>query len=655
MTMLDAPFAEGGAGDGFDRGGDWPGVARWLGPTSSYRFDLREIEFVLWEFFRIQESLGQAPCEKIARSDVESLFGRAMPHVARLAEANRAGDRDPARLLDDGSVYTPKVFDSLWEEHRRDWFWLRQQIDGSRHVDRGGRQFPHLVIQLLGELFLGANPSFMTYAGFTPAGATLIRKRGTHEQQAIFLEKLDSVTWDACFAATEPNAGSDLIAIETYAAPLEGDVYEIHGEKCYITAGQHGLTENTVHIVLARTRKAASGPLSLSCFLVPRLWPQADGTLVPNGVRCTEVVAKMGLNGCANTRLSFGADGQTRGFLLGGKENVALLQMAHMMRLARIGTGQIGLALASTSYLNALDYARTRIQGARFDEAANPRATRVAIIEHPDVQRMLLDMKSRVEGARILLGRISDCGLRLHQMSLSGASQEEVAKVERLAVLLAPVAKAHISDESWHVISLALQVYGAKGYLQDLPIEQNLRDARILSIWEGTNYIQAQDLIRDKLRLGGESLLFLGFRDAVRASIEQARGYECLVVDADKLASALDGLQAVMAAIGRQASAQDYLPVAQFCTRVMGLFGAVSIGWGLLDAARVAAAALDRNPGSEEAFYLGKLKTAHYYMANVVAEALARVPDLCAMADGYIHMTSEEFGAAGEGGPSLRN
>jgi acyl-CoA dehydrogenase len=648
MVMLETPFAEAGPGDSSERADERLQSKRGDEPQSNYYWDSREIEFILWELFRIQESLGQAPCEKIARSDVEALFERATPHVRKLAEANVAGDRDPARLLDDGSVYIPQAFLPLWQEHRRDWFWLRQQIDGSRQVDRGGRQLPHLVIQLLGELFLGANASFMTYAGFTPAAATLIRKRGTPEQQAIFLEKLDAVSWDACFTATEPNAGSDLIAIETYAERLDGDIYEIHGEKCYITAGQHGLTENTVHIVLARTRKGASGPLAMSCFLVPRLWPQLDGSLIPNGVRCTEVVSKMGLNGCANTRLTFGVEGQTRAFLLGGKENVALLQLAHLMRLARIGTGQIGLALSSTSYLQALDYARRRVQGARFDESANPRAARVAIIEHPDVQRMLLEMKSRVEGARILLGRIAHSGLKLHQMALSGAPREMVAKVERLSILLAPVAKAHISDDSWHVISLALQVHGAKGYLQDLPIEQNLRDARILSIWEGTNYIQAQDLIRDKLRFGCETLLFIDFRDAVRESIEQARLQDCLVADAAQLERALDGLHQVMAAIGQQASSQEFLPVAQFCTRVMGLFGTIAIGWGLLDAACVAAAAIERDPNYDEAFYRGKLKTAHFYMTNVVAEVTARIPHLCAMAEGYVQMNSDEFGYCSE-------
>ncbi len=649
MAVLDAPFTEAGNGDISDRTVDRSKINSVDGPASSYLWDPREIEFLLWELFGIQDNLGQSPCENITRSKVEALFENAMPHVKKLAEANVAGDRDPARLLDDGSVYVPEAFVDLWKEHRRDWFWIRQQVDGSRHVDRGGNQLPHLVIQLLGELFLGANASFMTYAGFTPAGATLIRKRGTPEQQALFLDKLDLVTWDACFTVTEPEAGSDLIAIKTYAEPLHGDVYEIHGEKCYITAGQHGLTENTVHIVLARTRKGVPGPLAMSCFLVPRLWPQNDGSLIPNGVCCTEVFGKMGLNGCANTRLTFGVEAQTRGFLLGGKENVAFLQMAHMMRLARIGTGQIGLALASTSYLHALGYARRRIQGARFDEAANPRAARVAIIEHPDVQRMLLEMKSRVEGARILLGRIAHSGLKLKQMALAGASREAMAKVERLSILLAPVAKAHISDDSWYVISLALQVHGAKGYFKDLPIEQNLRDARILSIWEGTNYIQAQDLIRDKLRFGCETLLFVDFRDAVRESIEKARLMDSLAADASQLEQALDGLHQVMAAIGQQASSQEFLPIAQFCTRVMGLFGTIAIGWCLLDAACVAAAAIERDAACEAAFYRGKLKTAHYYMANVVAEAIAQIPHLCAMAERYEQMNSDEFGFHGEG------
>ena len=504
----------------------------------------------------------------------------------------RPGDRDPARLNPDGSVYIPAAFEALWQEHKRDWFWLRQQIDGSRHVDRDGKQLPHLVIQLLGELFLGANASFMTYAAFTPAAATLIRKRGTPQQKALFLDKLDTVTWDACFTVTEPDAGSDLVAIKTHAEPLNDDVYEIVGEKCYITAGMHDLTENTVHIVLARTRKATSGPLSLSCFLVPRYWPRDDGSLEPNGFKCSRVVEKMGLNGCANTHLTFGDGERTRGFLLGGKENIALLQMAHMMRMARIGTGQIGVALASTAYLHALHYARRRIQGARFDESANPRAKRVAIVEHPDVQRMLLAMKSRVEGSRILLGRIAHSGIVMHQLSLAGAPREEIARIERLSILLAPIAKAHVSEESWHVISLAVQVHGAVGYLKENPLEQYLRDARVLSIWEGTNYIQAQDLIRDKLRFGRESRLFNDFCAEVATVIDCARSRAELAGEAAALDLALEQLGVVMDTIAEHATAQDFLPIAQFCTRVLSLFGVVATAWGLLDAACVATDAI---------------------------------------------------------------
>jgi acyl-CoA dehydrogenase len=611
----------------------------------SYRWDPREIAFHLWEFFRVEACLGQAPCERVTRGDVEALLERAAAHAADLARANPEGDRDPARLMPDGSVHIPAAFKALWEEHRRDWFWLRQQIDGSRQVDRGGKQLPHIVIQAVGEMFLGANASFMTYAGFTPAGATLIRKRGTPEQQAIFVDKLNSVRWDACFTATEPEAGSDLIAIKTSAQKLAGDVYAITGEKCYITAGMHDLTENTVHILLARTRGAASGPLSLSCFLVPRFWPNEDGSLSPNGVHCTRVADKMGLNGCANTHLRFGEREQTRGFLLGGKENVALLQMAHMMRLARIGTGQIALAMASSAYLHALDYARRRVQGARFDEASNPRARRVPIIEHPDVQRMLLDMKSRVEGSRILLGRIAASGLRMHQLALAGASKEEISRNERLSMVLAPIAKAHISDEGWRTISQALQVHGAVGYFRERPIEQYLRDSRILSIWEGTNYIQAQDLIRDKLRFGRESLLFTDLSEEIRRVIERARGDCGLAAEADALENGLDGLAACLDTVADRAAAKDFLPIAQFCTRVLNLFGAVTMAWGLVEAACIAADALKRDCGSDEAFYRGKIKSARFYLHNALAEAVATVPLIRNMAFAYTAMDTKEFGS----------
>jgi acyl-CoA dehydrogenase len=239
-------------------------------------------------------------------------------------------------------------------------------------------------------------------------------------------------------------------------------VYSIVGEKRYITAGVHPLTKNTVYIVLGRVEGATRSSLSMSAFLVPRYWAGEDGSLGDNHVKCLRVEDKMGLSGCPNTHLRFGEGGVTRGYLLGNRANVGLLQMQMLMRKARIGTGQLALAMASSAYLHSLRYARRRIQGPRFDQSSNPSAPRVAIIEHLDVQRMLLEMKAKVEGCRSLLLKISVLGTKLQQVVYEQGSRDgaEARRYAGLALMLSPVAKAYASDEAWNIATLAIQVHG---------------------------------------------------------------------------------------------------------------------------------------------------------------------------------------------------
>ncbi|KQP41142.1 hypothetical protein ASF44_30325 [Pseudorhodoferax sp. Leaf274] len=618
-----------------------------------YLWDRREIEFLLWELFHVdRQFLGTAPYQHTTRAAVDELFARAQEHAKHLAQAFYQGDRDPARLQEDGEVHIPAAFLPLWEEHKRDWFWLRQQGDPIEVHGEAGIRFPQLVIQLATELFAGANAAFMCYAGFTPSAATVIRSRGTELQKKVFLPALDMVRWDACFCATEPEAGSDLMAISTTARPLSGEVYAVTGEKCYITAGVHPLTENTVYLVLGRLVGGSTSPLAMSCFIVPRFWPDDSGRLVDNAVECTQVEDKMGLNGCANTRLVFGRAGVTRGYLLGNKPNAALLQLAMLMKKARIGTGAIGVAVSSSAYLHALTYARKRVQGAAFDRASDLRAPRVPIVEHCDVQRMLLEMKAKVEGSRMLLCRISFHASMIQQLVYrkqklgEDIDRDLIEKHGRLALLYAPMAKAYISDECWNVVTQAIQVHGAVGYFRDRPLEQYARDLKILTIWEGTNYIQSQDLVRDKLGFGRQPLAMKDFEGEVRACLDRRDEHPELAPEFAAVESALAELGSALEAIQRHASAGRQLLVSQFCTRFLGMFGDVVTAWNLLEAAAVAAHAL-RSPQlkeTEAAFYRGKLASARFFCHNLLPAVAARAQIIRTAEQSFVHIDPADFG-----------
>ena len=622
---------------------------------SVYLSDPREIDFFLWEFFRVDETLLRLPpFDRVDRAEVQALRVRAAAHAERLAAAYVDGDRDPARRIDDDNVHIPASFPALWEEHLRDWNWMRRQVDETLQYDDAERLLPQLVNQVFGEAFIGANPAFMTYCGFTPAAATLIRQRGTARQKQLFLDKLDSVEWDACFCATEADAGSDLAAVRTSAEPLGDGVYAITGEKVYISAGMHPLTRNTIHLVIGRMASSAASPMSLSCFIVPRYWPEADGTLSPNNVACAHVEDKMGLNGCANTRLVFGGGKPTRAFLLGDKANVALLQLSGLMNKARVHTGVHSVGLASSAYLHALRYARRRRQGASFDQSANPRAPKVPIIEHLDVQRMLLDMKSKVEGARLLMGRIAfHASMIQHYHYLQDHRGERIDRADldrhrRLLSLLSPIGKAYVSDEAWNIVTQAIQVHGAEGYLRRRPLEQYARDMKILTIWEGTNYIQSQHLVRDRLGFGRQSTAMQDFEHEVRRVLAQAAGFPELATEFSALEQALGHLRGALADIGRHAEAGKLLLVSQFCTRFLTLFGEVAVGWNLLEAACIAARRLrEIDAGdADRAFYSGKLKSVRYFALNVLPRA-AVVAQLIRDGDATcVRADSLEFGFA---------
>lgn len=625
--------------------------------SDTYLVDRRELSFFLWEQCRLEERfLQHTPFLGTDRRRVEALLDRAEAFAARLAAAYRASDREGAHRMDDGSVRVPQAFPALWTEFRRDWAWVRRLGEQAALRGTAGEGIPPLVVQAITEMFMGANPAFMTYGGFTAFAMRLIEQHGTPAQRTLLLPKLATGEWDACYCATEAQAGSDLTAIATQAEPLGGELYALTGEKRYITAGMHPLTDNTVGVVIARVRDSLQRAFSLSCFLVPWRWPDGGGRLAANHVECDHVDDKMGFSGCANTHLVFGRSGVTRGWLLGNRRDVALPQLVTLMRSARISTGQFGLAMASSAYLHCVRHACTRVQGRPFTEGADPGARRVAIVEHRDVQRMLLEMRSKVEGCRGLVGKLVTHLCEVERLlaaspgddaAAPSARQADLERHRKMVLLYTPVIKAYVSDEAWRIATTAIQVHGGLGYLRDGPVEQYARDIKVLSIWEGTNYMQAQDLLRDKLNFGRQSTLWRWFEEDLARFLAQGRRWPALAAEFEALQGAFAALQLALARIRALADAGEFMRISQFCTRFLEMFAEVVLGWVQLEIATVASDRLAELAADDpqRPFYSGKLKSARFYLHDALAGVAFKGDTLRRSAETGIDIAASEFGA----------
>ena len=611
--------------------------------TSAYKVSLRELRFFLWELFEVDRRyLAEGPYGAHDRAYYDTLLERARDFALDLGRSYRMADIEGCQLLDDGQVQIPSHFHSLWARFRDEW---SATLFGTEHG------LPPIVTQMIYEMFMGANPAFMTYGGFIRPAVKLLNMHGTPLQKG-FISALESYRWDACFCATEPQAGTDLTAVALRATPLDGDTYSISGEKVYISAGMHELTENTLYFVLGRIDTAAPDSFSLSCLVVPRFWPNdVTGELEPNHVECIGLPRKMGLKGCANTHLVFGTSGTTRAWLLGNRKNVGLLQLLPLMNQARMSTGMFGVGVASSAYLHAVDYAGRRMQGRPIERASNTGAARVAIIEHADVQRMLLDMKSRVDGCRGLLGKLASTATHAAILEVTpGADPAEIEKHRKLQLLLTPICKAFISDQAWRICETAIQVHGGLGYTDASPVEQNARDVKILSIWEGTNYIQAQDLVRDKLGFGRNSRLIRYFRDELDAFLAKEH---TSAADAalrplfGELRASADQIEVALDFIAGEVQDGHTHRSSQFFTRFLEMFGLVASAWVLLESACVAehrlqGAEVIADP-AEAAFYRGKLKSARYFFANVLPLTVQHAGAIASMSAAACSVTCDEL------------
>jgi alkylation response protein AidB-like acyl-CoA dehydrogenase len=580
-----------------------------------YKSNLRDIEFNLFEVLGRQDVLGS---EHFPEIDEETARG-ILDEVNRLAigpiaESFAEADRNPPVFdPETSSVRTPEAFKKSFQAFR-DAEWFRLELP----PELGGTQAPRSLHWALAELVLGANPAVWMYASGASMAHALWRM-GTPEQKRFAQLAIDR-KWTATMALTEPDAGSDVGAGRTRAIQQPDGTWHIEGVKRFITSAEHDLAENIFHLVLARPDGAGPGTKGLSMFLVPKYLVGPDGELGErNGVYATNVEHKMGLKASTTCELTFGGARPAVGTLV-GDEHEGIRQMFVIIEFARMMVGTKAIATLSAGYLTALDFAKTRVQGADLTQSADKTAPRVTIIHHPDVRRLLMLQKAYAEGMRALMLYTSTFQDALQVAAAEGRDDEQASALNDL---LLPVVKGVGSERAYEMLTHSLQTLGGSGFLQDYPIEQYVRDAKIDSLYEGTTAIQGMDLyFRKIVRNEGQALGYLLGQVREFAAAESGNGR--LKAERAALAGAADDVEAMVAAMHGFLGASMQQPpeiyrVGLNTTRLLLALGDLIIGWLLARQAEIAQARLDEEPaGTDRAFYEGKIGAARFFAATVL-------------------------------------
>ncbi len=581
--------------------------------ATDFRVDLRDIRFALFEQLRIHEHLGKL--DAFAEFDRE-LYDAMLEEAAKVAQevvapTNRIGDLEGCQLDDEGNVTTPAAFKDAYAA-LRDGGW----IGLTASPEWGGNGLPHTLGAAVAEMMTGANPALAIYTGLTRGAYNLLEAHGSDYLKQTCLPHLAVGTWGGTMCLTEADAGTDVGNNRARAIPTEQEgIYHLEGEKIFISAGDSDLVENIVHLVLARTPGAPEGTAGLSIFAVPKYDFETGER---NDARVVGLEHKMGINASATCVLALGARGPCRGWRI-GEENRGMRIMFHMMNEARISVGVQGLATAAAAFLNARAYANERIQGVDITRHGDPTAPRVPIVRHPDVRRMLMIMQVAVQTMRSFVYRLA---LRADRAQHDPDSAE-AERLHNLVDLLTPVCKAHCSDLGFEVTRLAVQTYGGYGYIREYPVEQHLRDVKIASIYEGTNGVQAMDLLGRKMNIRGGAL-FMQWLQESGGLLARVGASGAFNEEVEAIQKAQQGLGAAAMHLGGLASKGHVREAMLYATPFLELFGIVSLGIEALDQARVAKEALDAGAtGADARFYQGKLLNLKFYTSTFLPKAMA--------------------------------
>lgn len=597
--------------------------------------DRRDVDFVLHEQLKIEEFSKFETYAEFNKKTIGLIISEARNlAVKEMLPTQIDGDREGTRF-EDGKVKVPESFHKVWEELKAgEWIAL------SDNPEWGGQGMPFSLSLAGNEHFIAANFSFMMYAGLTHGAGRLVETFGTQKQKELYLKKMYTGEWTGTMLLTEPEAGSDVGALTTSAVNNGDGTYSITGNKIFISAGEHDLAKNIIHPVLARIEGAPEGTKGISLFLVPKIWVNDDGSLgEDNDVVCTGVEEKMGIHGNATCSLSLGGKGCCRGTLL-GEENKGMRAMFLMMNEARLLVGLQGLACASSAYIYAVNYARERIQGRHLLNLMDKSATPVPIIQHADVRRMLLTMKAYVEGMRSLLYYVGMCE---DKIKISD-DDEQKDKFQGLIDLLIPVAKGYVTDRAFDVCNLGVQVYGGYGYIKEYPMEQLLRDCRITMIYEGTNGIQAMDLLGRKLGLkkGKPIMDLLG---EIQLTIAAAKETPTTAELANKVEGAVNKLGEVAMHMGTTAMSPEIMTAFALAYPFMEVAGDVIFSWMLLWRATIAAEKLENGvKKKDKAFYEGQLKSAEFFTHTVLPATLGKMDAILTSNSAVVDISEDSFG-----------
>lgn len=593
----------------------------------SYQAPLRDMRFVIHELFDIN-----GHCQILGNGLDPELIDGVLEEAARyasevVAPLNRNSDEQGASLVN-GSVTTPDGFTEAYQQYV-DNGWASM----TGPSDFGGQALPQLLACNFHEMLMGASLSFRVYSGLTEGAVLALNAHGSEELKQAYLHKLVSGEWTGTMCLTEPQAGTDLALLRTKAEPQADGSYRISGNKIFISGGEQDLSENIVHLVLARLPDAPAGVKGISLLLVPKFTVNADGSLGPrNSLSCGALEHKMGIKGAATCVMNF--DGAT-GWLV-GEANQGLAGMFTMMNDARFQVGLQGLGVAEAAFQGALSYARERLQSRALTGPAAPEKAADPIIVHPDVRRMLLTQKALVEGSRMLAGYTA----RLLDLEHGHPDADARKAAAKRVALLIPIVKAFFTDMGQEVASHAVQVYGGHGYIREWGIEQLMRDSRITQLYEGTNGIQALDYIRRKLLGdGGQQLTELcaefsqlcaaqSQRPALKvmAAIVQARLDQWDELTADVIAACQRDPQEI------GACSVDFLQYSAY----------VLLAGFWLQAAARAQDQLDAG-NADSAFYQAKLHSANFYLQRVLPRASMHREALLGGADCLMAMPEASF------------
>jgi alkylation response protein AidB-like acyl-CoA dehydrogenase len=576
---------------------------------SNYTAPLKDMMFVLSELAGLDKVAALPGYEEASLDVVEAILDESAKFTGGvLAPLNRSGDEEGARWADK-AVTMPKGFKEAYAQFvDNGWNAL------SGNPEQGGQGLPKVVSAAVQEMWKSANMSFSLCPLLTLGAIEALELAGTDEQKEMYLPNMVSGNWTGTMNITEPQAGSDLAAIRSRAVPNGDGTYRIFGQKIFITYGDHDMAENTIHLVLARTPDAPEGVKGISLFVVPKFMVNADGSLgARNDTFCVSIEHKLGIHASPTCVMALGDNGGAVGTMV-GKENEGLKYMFVMMNAARFAVGLEGLAIAERAYQHAVGYARERVQGRAIEGSASG----VPIIKHPDIRRMLMQMRSQVEAMRALAYTVAAA----HDAAARHPDAAQRAQNQAYVDLMIPVVKGWSTENGNALSYLGVQVFGGMGFVEEAGAAQFMRDARITTIYEGTTGIQANDLMGRKIaREGGATIkAVIGMMEQTRADVSKQVG-PAFVALAAALGRGIEALkQATDYIVGNYG--KDVRTVAVGAVPFLRLMGIVSGGWMMARAALVAqgkiAAGQDNNG---DPFYPAKIATAHFYAEHAMSEA----------------------------------